>query len=170
MNSRTTDFTEGPQQVAQISQHISNDLEESKENHEYPEVHTFLETVSLIKYNQRFIENGIEDLETILELKDGDLDFMKVPLGHKLKILKLIKTSRQERGMTVPESRQGLRPTSTMSERSNVDVEVTVKKYEQQDYTELPEPVSQLLTFKTSQLKPKKLVEGAAKATEPQAA
>jgi len=32
---------------------------------------------------------------------------MSVPLGHKLKIMKRIKDIRRERGMTVPESRQG---------------------------------------------------------------
>jgi hypothetical protein len=40
------------------------------------------------------VDNGIEDLETILELNDGHLDSMQVPLGHKLKILKRIKTLR----------------------------------------------------------------------------
>ncbi len=43
------------------------------------------------KYRTLFIDNGIEDLETILELNDEHLQIMKVPLGHKLKILKKIK-------------------------------------------------------------------------------
>jgi hypothetical protein len=47
--------------------------------------------MNLAKYKNRFIENGIEDEETILELNDSHLDSMKVPLGHKLKMLKKIK-------------------------------------------------------------------------------
>lgn len=79
-------------------------------------MHEFLETVSLLKYKARFVENGIEDEETILELNDSHLDSMKVPLGHKLKMLKRIKQVRTDKGMTVPEQRQdGVRPTSQMS-------------------------------------------------------
>lgn len=52
----------------------------------------FLDSVKLKdKYRHVFIENGIEDLETILELNDEHLQIMKIPLGHKLKILKKIK-------------------------------------------------------------------------------
>ena len=40
------------------------------------------------------MENGIEDEETILELNDTHLDALGVPLGHKLKMLKRIKTVR----------------------------------------------------------------------------
>jgi hypothetical protein len=40
------------------------------------------------------IDNGIEDEETILELNDSHMDAMKIPLGHKLKMLKSIKTIR----------------------------------------------------------------------------
>jgi hypothetical protein len=54
----------------------------------------------------KFTENGIEDLETILELTDKHLDAIDVPLGNKLKILKRIKSIRQEQGLSVPESRQ----------------------------------------------------------------
>lgn len=74
---------------------------------EYPEVGAFLNSIALEKYKDRFIENGIEDEETILELSDDHLDALTVPLGHKLKILKRIKMLRQEKGMSVPESRQG---------------------------------------------------------------
>ena len=60
----------------------------------------------MIKYLEKFKENGIEDLETILELKDTHLDAMQIPLGYKLKILKRIKIVRQEIGLTEPESRR----------------------------------------------------------------
>lgn len=73
----------------------------------FPEVDGFLESINLQKYQDRFIENGIEDLETILELNDSHLDAIGIPLGYKLKIIKRIKTIRQEKGMTVPQSRQG---------------------------------------------------------------
>ncbi len=64
-------------------------------------------SIALDKYRDRFIENGVEDEETILELNDEHLDALSVPLGHKLKILKRIKMIRSEKGMSVPESRQG---------------------------------------------------------------
>jgi hypothetical protein len=35
---------------------------------------------------------------------------MHIPLGHKLKIMKKIKDIRRDKGMPVPESRQGDRP------------------------------------------------------------
>ena len=59
-----------------------------------PEVMEFLATVNMHKYYQRMIDNGIEDEETILELNDSHLDAMRIPLGHKLKMLKRIKTIR----------------------------------------------------------------------------
>ena len=37
---------------------------------EYAEVTAFLDSINLAKYKDRFIENGIEDEETILELND----------------------------------------------------------------------------------------------------
>lgn len=49
----------------------------------------------------------MEDLETILEMDEKHLEQMGVPLGHKLKIMKRIKDCRREKGMEVPESRQG---------------------------------------------------------------
>lgn len=57
------------------------------------------------KYVESFVENGIEDLEIILELDEKHLEQMSIPLGHKLKIMKRIKDLRRDRGMSVPESR-----------------------------------------------------------------
>lgn len=53
----------------------------------------------------KFVENGIEDLDTILELNDSHLDALGVPLGYKLKVLARIKAIRQEQGMSQPEAR-----------------------------------------------------------------
>ena len=62
---------------------------------DFPEVQTFLGSISLEnKYYNKFVENGIEDMETILELNDTHLDALQVPLGYKLKILKRIKSIR----------------------------------------------------------------------------
>jgi len=83
------------------------------------------------------LENGIEDLETVLELNDTHLDALSVPLGYKLKILKRIKIIRQEKGMTVPESRQGTR----QGQRSDDNkVETEVRDVTKNDFTELPAP------------------------------
>ena len=48
------------------------------------------------------MENGVEDLETILELKDEHVEQMGIPLGHKLKIVKKIKDMRTDKGMSAP--------------------------------------------------------------------
>jgi hypothetical protein len=63
------------------------------------------------RYREVFLDNGVEDLETILELDDKHLEQMSIPMGHKLKILKRIKEIRQEKGMQVPPSRQGTQRT-----------------------------------------------------------
>lgn len=72
------------------------------QNDEYGEVREFLEEIKLEKYFDKMIDNGIEDLETILELKDDHVEQMGVPLGHKLKIIKKIKDMRAGKGMSVP--------------------------------------------------------------------
>jgi hypothetical protein len=56
----------------------------------------------LDKYQDKFVENGVEDLETILELNEEHIELMAIPLGHKLKIMKRIKDMRAEKGMSVP--------------------------------------------------------------------
>lgn len=65
-------------------------------------------SIKLEKYKEKFLENGVEDMETILELKEEHVEHMGIPLGHKLKIIKRIKDIRQGKGMnTVPQSREG---------------------------------------------------------------
>lgn len=55
------------------------------------EVEEFLQSINLLKYKDTFIQNGIDDLDVLLELSEEHLELMKIPLGHKLKILKKIK-------------------------------------------------------------------------------
>ena len=62
----------------------------------------FLSQIKLEKYEDKFMENGVEDLETILELRDEHIEQIGIPLGHKLKIMKKIKDLRSYKGMTVP--------------------------------------------------------------------
>ena len=71
------------------------------------EVTAFLADIKLDKYKENFISNGVEDLETILELKDEHIEQMGIPLGHKLKIVKKIKDIRGSKGLTTPQSREG---------------------------------------------------------------
>ena len=58
------------------------------------------------------MENGVEDLENILEMKDDHIEQMGITLGHKLKIVKKIKDIRIEKGMAAPQSRQGTSKTN----------------------------------------------------------
>ena len=69
-------------------------------------------------------------------MNDEHLDALSVPLGHKLKILKRIKLIRSDKGMSVPESRQGQIPRPTGSTEIGADVKPVSKA----DYSELPPP------------------------------
>ena len=86
-----------------------NQAPEGQKSDDNEEVKGFLTEIKLDKYYEKFIDNGVEDLETILELKDEHIEQMGIPLGHKLKIIKKIKDLRTQKGMSVPQSRQGTR-------------------------------------------------------------
>ena len=106
-----------------LAKAIQNQKEEDEQvtanTHNFPEVTEFLASINLEKYESKLTENGIEDLETILELNDTHLDAIGIPLGYKLKILKRIKTVRQEKGLSQPESRA--RPDSAVSKAESKD-------------------------------------------------
>lgn len=55
------------------------------------QVFDFLSNCGMEKYYKSFIDNGIEDIEILLELTEPHLANMNMPLGHRLKILKKIK-------------------------------------------------------------------------------
>lgn len=55
------------------------------------EVLEFLKNCGLEKYHKMFVENGIEEIEILMELTESHMANMNIPLGHRLKILKKIK-------------------------------------------------------------------------------
>jgi SAM domain (Sterile alpha motif) len=55
------------------------------------EVLDFLANCGMEKYHKVFLDNGIEEIEILLELTEAHLTNMNIPLGHRLKILKKIK-------------------------------------------------------------------------------
>lgn len=73
-----------------------------QQNDNFREVSDFLTGMGLEKYFDKFVDNGVEDEETVLELQTSHLEQMGIPLGHKLKIMKKIKELRTQRGMSVP--------------------------------------------------------------------
>lgn len=91
--------------AAVAASNLNNALKQ--QSNEYQEVEDFLTSINLVKYKDNFIDNGVEDLEIILELDEKHLEQLSIPLGHKLKVMKKIKDLRKEKGMSVPESRQG---------------------------------------------------------------
>lgn len=107
--------------------------------------------MKLEKYSDQFIDNGVEDLETVLELNEKHLEQMGVPLGHKLKIMKKIKDYRKENNLDQP-------------------VQVESKPYQKQDLEELPPPAQQpsnlkpadpwTTTANTADTNPENLKEG----------
>lgn len=78
-----------PLQNSSIESNFNKALQD--QNNDYSEVSSFLGQIKMDKYKEVFIDNGIEDHETILELKEEHLEQMHLPLGHKLKIMKRIK-------------------------------------------------------------------------------
>ena len=58
------------------------------------EVLDFLNTCGMDKYYKTFVENGIDEVDILMELTEGHLTNMGIPLGHRLKILKKIKESK----------------------------------------------------------------------------
>ena len=56
-----------------------------------PEVYEFLRSCELERYHSLLLEQGIEDLATLFDLTEEHLTELKVPLGHRLKLLKKIR-------------------------------------------------------------------------------
>ena len=80
--------------------------ENNNEEENFSEVIEFLESVKLAKYKDTFIQNGFDDMDTILELNEEYLESLGLPLGHKLKIMKRIRELRNDdsRPSTVPKT------------------------------------------------------------------
>ena len=110
----------------------ANALATGSENNE---VLVFLQNIKLEKYMPKLLENGIEDMETLMELKDEHLEQLGIPLGHKLKIVKRIKDLKAERGadassMSIKSTTESIKYSEGVSSRP-----VTQNVYE-----ELPPP------------------------------
>lgn len=93
--------------------------------------------MNLAKYFDKFIDHGVEDLETILEIQDQHIEKMGIPMGHKLKIIKRIKDTRASKGMSVPQSRQGARRDDIKYSEG-----ISSRPVTNNDYEELPDPTS----------------------------
>lgn len=110
------------------------------------DVETFLASVNLQKYTSTFLENGVDDLEIILELDDKHLEQMSVPLGHKLKIMKRIKELRKDRGMAIPDSRQSTSRPVVDSLNTNDSNGARRPLAKRNDLEELPDPTGGIYT------------------------
>lgn len=77
-------------------------LKRQEETSESKEFNEFLEPIKMERYWEVFVENGIDDVETLVECKDEHLEKMNIPLGHRLKIMKRIKEFKQAKPSTAP--------------------------------------------------------------------
>ena len=75
-------------------------MEENEEVEAEEQVKRFLNSIKLGKYFDKFIENGVDDLETILELDANNIAELGIPMGHKLKILKNIKKYKTQKSVS----------------------------------------------------------------------
>ena len=79
------------------------------QNDEYADVVEFLGSIKLEKYLDKLVQNGVEDIETVMELQDRHIEQMGIPLGHKLKIIKRIKDLKAEgKGASQIEYNEGI--------------------------------------------------------------
>lgn len=58
--------------------------------------------MKLGKYEDRFRESGISSLDLLAETEESTLEELKVPLGHKLKLMKKIRELKKERCQMEP--------------------------------------------------------------------
>eukprot|EP00742_Colponemidia_sp_Colp-10_P004019 GILJ01004287.1.p1 GENE.GILJ01004287.1~~GILJ01004287.1.p1 ORF type:complete len:430 (+),score=62.36 GILJ01004287.1:70-1290(+) len=82
-------------------------------------VSNFLESVGLPQYLELFLDNGFDDMETVLEINEEHLTAMSVPMGHKLKLVKHVKSMRKQ-----PEDLPPLAPRPPADVRQEVRQEV----------------------------------------------
>ena len=69
--------------------------EESKEE-DSQGLSDLLNEMKLGKYEERLVQHGISNLNRLAEADESALDELKIPLGHKLKLLKKIKSLQKE--------------------------------------------------------------------------
>lgn len=83
------------------------------------EVDQLLKEIGLEKYSSLMKENGIDDMEILMELQESHLEEIGIILGHRLKILKKIRELKEE--STSKSSKPTKSPDSTPSHptRSN---------------------------------------------------
>ena len=126
-------------QVKSVASKITSNLSMAmkQQSGEFGEVFNFLNSIKLEKYIDKFVDNGVEDQETILELEENHIEQMGIPLGHKLKIIKRIKEVRIEKGMSVPQSAQSKR---SKADDIKYDEGSSSRPVTNNDYEELPDP------------------------------
>lgn len=91
------------------------------------ELSELLESLKLSKYCSLFSDNGIEDVQTLLEINEEYLSELGIPLGHKLKIMKKIKEVQKKRQLEEEEKQP-------IYDKNNM----LPPRQEQPDYEELP--------------------------------
>jgi hypothetical protein len=93
------------------------------QNSDFNEVESFLSEIKMEKYKETFIENGIEDKDTILELNESHLQELGLPLGHKLKIFKRIKEVRKQMGHTTQAQVQSTKSSASSQASASAQAE-----------------------------------------------
>lgn len=101
----------------------------------YPEVYEFLSAINLTKYVSTFVENGFEDLDTILELNEEYLETLGIPLGHKLKIVKRIKELKPDENPTKPDLQAQIEPEVLTDHNTGVSMGTDIMAEETQVHT-----------------------------------
>eukprot|EP00359_Climacostomum_virens_P007013 CAMPEP_0204902026 /NCGR_PEP_ID=MMETSP1397-20131031/3423_1 /ASSEMBLY_ACC=CAM_ASM_000891 /TAXON_ID=49980 /ORGANISM="Climacostomum Climacostomum virens, Strain Stock W-24" /LENGTH=300 /DNA_ID=CAMNT_0052070467 /DNA_START=30 /DNA_END=932 /DNA_ORIENTATION=- len=85
------------------------------------QVKQFLTSCGLERYYDELTNNGIDDMEILLELSDSHLNGLNIPLGHRIKLLKRIKEVREEETQR--------QPTPPRAKKS-MSIEITEKPFE----------------------------------------
>ena len=110
------------------------------------QVYEFLDSLKLSKYSQLFKDNGIENLQGILELNEEVLGKLEIPLGHKLKIIKKIKQISKKRVEEIQSKKPIYDEQNMLPPRRNEEQ----PEYEELPYQEAIEEVKETVQANTS--------------------
>lgn len=88
------------QDDSKLTKNLMQALKEQES--EFKDLKDFLEPIKMTKYKDTFIDQGITSNYHLQGLDEVTLENMKIPLGHKLKIMKKVKSMQPPAPKEVP--------------------------------------------------------------------
>lgn len=67
---------------------------EPSQRRDTSQIEEFLKSIKMESYTQKFLENGFEELDLLLEVQNDHLQEMQIPIGHQIRLMKKIEEMR----------------------------------------------------------------------------